>query len=685
MHANNEDTEIFMREHPHDRYKHILKPISIGSTEIKHRIMVTGHTQLYGQNGTLSQRHIDYYRERAKGGVALMVLEQQAAHPAGKNYTAGCEAWTDDALPWYEKLGEAVHKYECKQFVQLFCCGAQGSGTQYIDDWRPLWAASRIPSAVTGEMPVAMEQGDINDLIEFFVRSAINVNKSGLDGIEIHAAHSQLLGEFLSPAFNKRDDKYGGSIKNRCRLILEIGSAVRREIGNQIPLGLRLSFDEYLGDAGITGDQTEEQIKIFSESTLFDFYDISGGGYHNLHIAVAPMGSVEEGFLAKSARRVKAMVRDNERVFVVGKFLDLAHANSVIARGDADVVAMTRAHMADPFIVSKSLAGKEPEVDRCIGANVCVKRLIDNKEVTCFQNPAMGREAVLGSETLSKARSKDLKSITVIGGGPAGLRFAGTAASVGHQLSLYEIKDELGGHLNVIKLLPTRISWQIGIDNLIQRVERNKVEIHTGWNNSVIDISDEMVIVATGSSWSKIGYSPYRPERDGIPITGKTNVIEISTAILKAHKNSDSLGKKVVIIDETGDYLPLGLAELLAISGTEVELVSPRPFIGTETQRTLDMPHVLPRLKNLNVRFSALNFVEKIENDSVYVYDIWGGDQRIIKNVSSTVISMTKIPNDRFYSENVKSLPGMKRIGDVVAPRKIEAIIYEAEKTARSI
>mgnify|MGYP001322394345 FL=1 len=166
---------------------------------------------------------------------------------------------------------------------------------------------------------------------------------------------------------------------------------------------------------------------------------------------------------------------------------------------------------------------------------------------------------------------------------------------------------------------------------------------------------------------------------------GDTNVMEISTAILKVHQNSESLGKKVVIIDETGDYLPLGLAELLGNSGTEVELVSPKPFIGTETQRTLDMPYVLPRLKSLKVRFSPLNFVEKIENDNVFIYDIWGDNQRIIKNVSSIVISMTKIPNDRFYSENIRSFPGMKRIGDVVAPRKIEAIIYEAEKTARSI
>ncbi len=674
-----------MREHLSTSYKHILDPLTIGETKIKHRIMVTGHTQLYGSNGTLSQRHIDYYQERAKGGAALMILEQQSAHPSGKNYSAGCEAWTSKSIPWYEKLAEAVHQYGCKQFVQLFCCGAQGNGTQYFDDWRPLWAASRIPSAITGEMPVAMEQENIDELVDYFARSAINVRKSGLDGIEIHAAHSQLLGEFLSPAFNKRDDKYGGSIENRCRIILEIGSTIRKAIGQDFPLGLRLSFDEYLGDAGITGDQTEKQIQIFSDSNLFDFYDISGGGYHNLHIAVAPMGTVAEGFLAESAARAKRIVKGNERVFVVGKFLDLARAEDVLANGQADAVAMTRAHMADPLLISKTLNGKESEIIKCIGANVCVKRLIEDKEVTCFQNPAMGREKRFGSGTLLRVLDKDRQSISVIGGGPAGLRFSGTAAEAGHKVQLFETTKELGGHLNILKLLPTRVSWQLGIDNLVSRIEKNGVEVFTDWNPSVASLSEDLIVVATGSYWSTIGYSPYRPERDSIPRYGKTNILDIGSAIVAANKNPEALGKKVVIIDETGDYLPLGLSEILAKAGVAVEVISPKPFIGAETQRTLDMPHVLPRLKNAGVILSALNFVEKIENDMVHIYDIWGGDSRYIENVNSVIFSISRLPNEEFYKKHSLSIPGMKRIGDVIAPRKLEAIIFEAEKIAREV
>lgn len=239
-------------------YSHVQRCLKIGNLQIKNRIMMTGHTQLYGKDGTLSERHINYYRERAKGGAGLLILEQQAVHPTGRNYAAGCMAWDKRCIPWYKKLGEAVHEFDCKQLVQLFACGAQGDGTQYMDDWRPLWAASRIPSAVTEEMPVAMELEHIDELISYFVESASNVSESGLDGIEIHAAHSQLLGEFLSPAFNKRTDKYGGTIENRCRLIIDIGKAIRKKLGPNFIMGLRLSFDEYLGDAGITATQAEK-------------------------------------------------------------------------------------------------------------------------------------------------------------------------------------------------------------------------------------------------------------------------------------------------------------------------------------------------------------------------------------------------------------------------------------------
>jgi 2,4-dienoyl-CoA reductase-like NADH-dependent reductase (Old Yellow Enzyme family) len=664
------------------KYSHVQRCLQIGNLKIKNRIMMTGHTQLYGKNGTLSERHINYYRERAKGGAGLLILEQQAVHPAGRNYAAGCIAWDKRCIPWYKKLGEAVHEFDCKQLVQLFACGAQGDGTQYMDDWRPLWAASRIPSAVTEEMPIAMQSEHIDELISHFVQSATNVAESGLDGIEIHAAHSQLLGEFLSPAFNKRIDKYGGTIENRCRLIIEIGEAIREKLGPDFIMGLRLSFDEYLGDAGITPTQTEKQLEIFKSHNLFDFYDLSAGGYHTLHVAVAPMGTMKEGFLAESAKKARKIVGDNIPLFIVGRFLTLGRAEEMLATGDADMVAMTRAHMADAHLVNKSLENKEKEVTQCIGANICISRLVNNREVTCFQNPEMGREEYWGKGSLSLTNSP--KEISVVGGGPAGLRFAGTAAMRGHKVTVFESSTDLGGRLNLLKKLPTRAAWQKAIDNLATRAINAGSKINTSTEMNEIKITGDIAVFATGSLWATTGYSPYRPERDKIPGCHLPIVTDIKTAIEAVLASPDSLGRNVIILDETGEYLPLGLAELLADNDIAVEIISPRPFIGADTQRTLDMPYVMPRLKSLNVRLSALHFIEEIFEDSISVYDIWGGEPTYRTNVSAVVMAMTQNPNDDLYFKAKEKICAYK-LGDVIAPRRIEAIIYEAEKLGRDI
>ncbi|NNL86032.1 MAG: FAD-dependent oxidoreductase [Myxococcales bacterium] len=669
------------------RYPQSFRPIELGGVEIPHRLFITGHTQLYGEGGFLSQRHVDYYRERAKGGAALLILEQQAAHPSGRNYLRGCVAYDEGAIPMYEALGEAVHAHGAKQFVQLFGCGAQGSGTQYIDDWRPLWAASRLPSAFTGEIPVAMEADHIEELVKSFAKSARNVQRAGLDGVEIHAAHSQLLGEFLSPAFNKRSDGYGGSLRNRCRIVLETGEAIRKEVGSGFPLGIRLSFDEYLGDAGITAEQCEEQIEIFSASGLFDFFDISGGGYHALHIAVAPMGTnLPEGFLADSAKRVKAVAGDRAKVMVVGRVLDLETAERILADDAADMVALTRANMADAHVIAKSAAGNERDVVRCIGANVCIARLIENREVTCFQNPSMGREAELGKGTLRKASPR--KKLVVAGGGPAGMRFAGVAAARGHDVTLFEASDHLGGRLAELSRLPTRGAWQRAIENLHRPLEREGVRIVL--DKRLHADSDELadadeVICATGSRWDATGYSPYRPERASIPGYDLGFVIDAGTAVERATASAGALGRRVLIVDETGEYLPVGLAELLVGQGCDVEILTPRPQVGADTQRTLDMPHVFPRLAQAGVEMTALHFVERFEANCAEVYNVWGGPSQRREGLDTVVLAMTRTPEADFFAEISKRGRSALRVGDVVAPRKIEAIVYEAERLGRSV
>ena len=470
----------------------VWEPMEIGSTHVKNRIMMTAQTTLLGKDNVLGDRHIEFFRERAKGGAALFITEQQAGHRLSKgSFFEGCSAWEKRAIPQYAKLADAVHEHGARQFIQLFGCGVHDKGTMIMDEWHPLWGVSKMPSIVHHEIPMVMEQEHVDDVVKGFGESALNVKVAGCDGVELHAAHSYLLGQFLSPAFNDRTDRYGGSVRKRCQVLLEIGEAVRAQVGDAFTVGVRLSFDEFMGDVGITPDQTEEQLEILSTSGLFDFFNISGGGYYTLHRAVAPMG-VENGFMLPFAKRAKAVVGNRAKVFAVGRIVDLHQAEQALAEGATDMVAMTRAQMAEPHLVKKTREGRQKEIRRCMGANECVARLFDNRQVTCAVNPSVGREARWGSDTLQPVAPEDAKSIVVVGGGLAGMKTAAVAGSRGHWVVLLEREECLGGHLNLLMELPTRKEWGTAIDNLVRAMDVAGVDVQArGGRNAGRDRAGE--------------------------------------------------------------------------------------------------------------------------------------------------------------------------------------------------
>ena len=492
----------------------VWEPMEIGSTRVKNRIMMTAQTTLLGKDNVLGDRHIEFFRERAKGGAALFITEQQAGHRLSKgSFFEGCSAWEKRAIPQYAKLADAVHEHGARQFIQLFGCGVHDKGTMIMDEWHPLWGVSKMPSIVHHEIPMVMEQEHVDDVVKEFGESALNVKVAGCDGVELHAAHSYLLGQFLSPAFNDRTDRYGGSVRKRCQVLLEIGEAVRAQVGDAFTVGVRLSFDEFMGDAGITPDQTEEQLEILSTSGLFDFFNISGGGYYTLHRAVAPMG-VENGFMLPFAKRAKAVVGNRAKVFAVGRIVDLHQAEQALAEGATDMVAMTRAQMAEPHLVKKTREGRQKEIRRCMGANECVARLFDNRQVTCAVNPSVGREARWGSDTLQPVAPEDTKSIVVVGGGLAGMKTAAVAGSRGHRVVLLEREERLGGHLNLLMELPTRKEWGTAIDNLVRAMDVAGVDVRLGVDATPEAIEREKpdaVVVATGARWDCDGRSQFRP------------------------------------------------------------------------------------------------------------------------------------------------------------------------------
>src|SRR5262245_20676203 len=512
---------------------HIWTPLTIGNTTVKNRIMMPAETLDYGQDNILSDRHIAFYRERAKGGAALLITEQQGAHPVSKgSFYFGCTAWEKRVIPQYAKLADTVHEYGAKQFVQLFTPGVHDKGTMIVDEWRPLWAASRVPSVIHRETPMVMEQAQIDDLVQGFGVSALNVKFAGLDGVEIHGAHSYGIGQFLSAAYNQRTDRYGGSVRRRCQLAIEIGEEIRRKVGQDLTVGLRLSFDEFMGEAGITQAQAEEQLEILAVAALFHFLDFSGGSSHTFHWMVVPMGA-KPGFMIPFGKRAKEIVGARAKVFIVGRIVDLSMAEQIIVDAAADMVAMARAHLADPFLVAKMREGREKEIIKCVGANECVARLFENREVICMMNPASGRERQWGQGTLKMVSKDAEKKIVIIGGGLAGMKTAAVAARRGHKVVLLEKEQVLGGHVNVLKQLPTRDEWQIAIDNLTREMEAAGVDVRLGVNATKEVIAQEKpdaVVCATGASYTTVAPSPYRSERTAIPGCEHKNVIEGSAA-----------------------------------------------------------------------------------------------------------------------------------------------------------
>lgn len=670
-----------------DNLERVWEPFQIGPVPVKHRLMYTAQTLLYGQDHVLSDRHVAFYRERARGGTALMISEQHAGHWISKgSFPLVSVAYDRKVIPQMAKLADAVHEYGAKQFIELFGAGVHDRGTMVFDHWHPLWGVSAVASNVHREIPMVMEREHIRDVVRGFGQSAFNVMASGLDGVEIHGSHSYLVGQFLSPAYNHRTDEYGGSVENRCRFVLELGEEIRNRIGREIALGLRLSYDEFLGENGITAEQTDETIEILAASGLFDYFSISGGGYHNVFRTVAPMG-VRAGYLIPYAHRAREIVDGRAAIFAVGGILGADHAEQVLADGSADMVALTRAQLADPQLVNKTREGRADQVTRCAGANLCISRVFDHRPVTCVMNPTAGRELEWGEGTLDLVAPEQKRRVVVIGGGPAGMRFAGTVARRGHEVILLEAGDRLGGHLRQLADLPTRARWGAAIEDYARPLALHGVDVRLGTAadvDTVVALKPDVVVCATGSSFTTTGRSPFRPGRLTTPGSDRDEVVDLTAAVRRALEDPKSLGETVVIYDETGEYLPLGLADLLSGNGVAVEIVSADPQIGSDTYKTHDAPILLPKLRKRGVRFTPNWILESIGDEGVEFEDPWEVD-RLVLRADTIVIATQRAPETALYEQLRTVLPDVQRVGDAVAPRRLEAIVYEAEKLAREL
>ncbi|MEX1243814.1 MAG: FAD-dependent oxidoreductase, partial [Thermoanaerobaculia bacterium] len=653
-----------------NRYPHLFSALRIGNVTVRNRIMQTAHVKLFAADGVDSQRNVDYQVARARGGAGLLITGNRVVHPTSTTgFPRVSWAFLPEALEANQRLTGAVHEHGVVIFEQLNHFGLNASSDS-TDDPRVLWGPSAVKSPAYGETPKAMEQKDIQEVVEWWGRCAELSREGGFDGTEVHISHSYLLHQFLSPLYNKRTDEYGGSFENRLRFAREVIDEVRRRVGPDFVVGARISLSDFIPGALDIEDAVRVAQELEADGRI-DYVNVTAAGYHNIFMAIQP-SDAPDGYLIDLTAKVKAGL-ERLPVFTVGGIKDPELAEEILAAGNADMVAMTRAQIADPEFANKVRDGREDEIYHCIRGNQgCIGRVFKGLAISCTVNPQAGRERKLGALQPAGSPAEWL----VVGGGPAGMKAAETLAKRGHGVTLVEKEDRLGGQVNLILKTPGRDEFGWITRDLETQMRKAGVDVRLsteGTLDLVRELAPDGVIVASGAVPSRTGFSSVNPLVDELPGVRQENVLTVWDVLL----DSRSVGDRVVVLDDDGSRYAAGVTEVLLDRGARVELVSRWNALFPFTLYNLDMAPLYSRLlgKGLTYRLNA--WAKGIEGGRVVIFNLYTGAEEEIAGVDTIVVATGPRANDELYFALEGEVENLHRIGDCVAPRKLDHAIYE--------
>ena len=647
------------------RYENLFTPIEVGSITIPNRIVRAAHS-----TGLIGDPLIDYHVARAKGGVGMSTLEATSVHKGAPTLLSLAD---DSILPFYEKLASKVRPHNMKMMAQAYHPGAAT-----LAPGRAIWSVSATPNPLINVIPVAMTKGMIDEVVGSFAAAARRIRDGGLDGIDIHASSGYLIHEFLSPALNKREDEYGGSLENRMRFLREIISAVRAEVGDDIAVGVRLPNDDYT-PGGLDAEQNAQIAKIMDP--LVDYISLHMGSYWRFHKLI---GLTDEPLGNEMQANNIITPTLSKPTMVVGRIMTLDHASSLVADGQADMVSMVRALIADPELVNKARRLDEHRIRPCIGTNMgCVGRLMTGGVMSCVVNMAAGAESTVSFEP--EAGSALAKSILVVGGGVAGLEAARTAAIKGHKVSLHEASSRLGGQVALAASAPHRGDLRVFTDWLESEIDLLGVDVHL---NSMVDLgtvtelSPDIVICATGSTPRDDGFQVSMPAQ---PIPGwDLRHVHNSWEIFGVGGKPDIQGP-VVIFDDLGTFDAISVADELLKKGVSITLVSRFETLG----QNLPFPPVTvgaarERLMSGAFDFIGGHYLKSITAEAVEIGVLF--TDRVRKLPAKTVVLVTFNEPNRWLAEELESTGiEVHWAGDVLGGNSIMSAVHTAAEVARAL
>ena len=644
-------------------FPHLFSPFKLGNLALKNRLVMSPMALNYSTGkGELQQRQIDYYVERARGGVGLIISESNYISPEGRSERHRLGLYLDEMVPQHRKLVEAIHRENTPILAQLLHAG-RNAPPSTISQY-PV-GPSAVPLLTKGQVyvgviPRALTIPEIEHLIELYGQAARRALLAGFDGILIHASNGYLLHTFLSPRSNKRTDQYGGSEENRARFLLEVARKIREVMGPEMPLVVRLTGEEH--QEGGYGLDFICQVARGLEGAGVNEINLSSGTQEETEWTIPPR-TFAEGFNVENAARVKAAVRI--AVSVVGRIKRPAMADQIVAEGKADLIWMGRALIADPYWPKKAQEGRVEEIRECISCGVCADRIRHGEVMQCSANPEAGREAEMRIVPAERPRR-----LLVVGGGPAGLEAARVAAARGHRVILVERRHRFGGQLLYAAAAPHAVEMERLAEYLAHEAAAAGVELlreTIATPKLAEDLGAEVVVVASGA----------KPVVPGIPGSGLAHVFTAHQ--LLEGEIDGRLGRRVAVIG--GGLTGVASAEYLLGRGHEVFIVEMLDWIMSDgnivEKRTLTQ-----ELSERGVLILVQTKAEAITGRGVVLSR---GGEREVAPADSVVFAVgVRSDRDLLTRLDIDRLE-VHVIGDAQSPRRIMDALLEGATVGRQI
>lgn len=648
--------------------EHLLSPIQIRSLEIPNRLVLPPMGTALGNNdSTVSEANLAYIKRRAQSGAGLIITEITEVHPLGSASRNCLAVWDDKFIDGLSRLADVVHAQGGKIAMQLHHTGREN---YLLQRKNKAIGPSAIPSYIFGFLgaPREMTLEDIEETIAAFGSAAVRARKAGFDAVELHGAHGYLLMQFLSANCNQRTDKYGGDFRGRSRFMIECLREVRKQAGNDFPISIRVSGEECIKNGYTISDMQGIIPDLVSAGA--DIINVSFGTHGSAEVNIDtpnPSAPVEyaPGFKAYLARKIKEVAK--VPVISVGRYVDPCLMDEVIARGDADFVAVARQHLADPDFLKNAKEGHPEDTLECLACNQgCIERLaLEQLPIRCAINPQTGQELLYPAGRASVSRN-----VWVVGSGPGGLTAADEAARLGHHVTLFERQSRTGGNVLYAAKAPHKDVYAKYISTLTERCRKKGVEIKTNTEvtEAVIDAGKpDAVILAVGAEKSTC-------PAEGINSSVVCDAWQILDGEVRPKDHVVVIGGGLVGM-ETADFLiEKGIKNI-----TLVEMLVNSPVHTFSAHGYM----LHKRLEAGGIKLMFGTTVKRINESSVVVTE--KGVDFTLEPVNQVIVAIGMTPVNTLKDVLLKKEIRHFIIGDAVAPRRIIEATTEGARAAWEI